>query len=188
MVSVNPDAIRFFKHPNGAYREVNQYEGRQEKMQTQKHDSSADSTPSAMPAETELLAKMSEQREAEQPEASGPEETMPPFTSAPNIQLTSFYLPLYASPWLLIPAYLEVSFASCLAIYVHRMQDEVKPDINHIVVLRRSQFCASFLGSHFFVCWANYVFGGQQFGSTSWSKTHPRRQIAITTDRNKFVN
>jgi len=90
----------------------------QEKTQTQKHDSSADFTPLATPTETELVAKMSEQREAEQPEASEPEETKPPFTSAPNIELASFYLPLYASRWLLIPAYIEVSFASRLAIYV----------------------------------------------------------------------
>jgi hypothetical protein len=32
--------------------------------------------------------------------------------------LTPFHLPFYASPWLFIPAYLEVSFATCAAIYV----------------------------------------------------------------------
>ncbi|KAF7313826.1 S4 RNA-binding domain-containing protein [Mycena chlorophos] len=33
-------------------------------------------------------------------------------------ELTPFNLPFYASPWLFIPAYLEVSFATCSAIYV----------------------------------------------------------------------
>ncbi|KAJ6584308.1 hypothetical protein B0H10DRAFT_2168078 [Mycena sp. CBHHK59/15] len=32
--------------------------------------------------------------------------------------LTPFNLPFYASPWLFIPAYLEVSFAMCSAVYV----------------------------------------------------------------------
>lgn len=32
--------------------------------------------------------------------------------------LTPFYLPLYASPSLFIPAYIEVNFATCAAIYV----------------------------------------------------------------------
>jgi len=32
--------------------------------------------------------------------------------------VTPFYLPAYASPWLFIPAYIEVSFQTCSAIYV----------------------------------------------------------------------
>lgn len=32
--------------------------------------------------------------------------------------LTRFYLPEYASPWLFIPAYIEVSFLTCSAVYV----------------------------------------------------------------------
>lgn len=32
--------------------------------------------------------------------------------------LTPFNLPFYASPWLFIPAYLEVSFPTCSAVYV----------------------------------------------------------------------
>jgi hypothetical protein len=32
--------------------------------------------------------------------------------------VTPFYLPPYASPWLFIPAYIEVSFSTCSAIYV----------------------------------------------------------------------
>ncbi|KAJ3737241.1 hypothetical protein DFJ43DRAFT_1046816 [Lentinula guzmanii] len=33
-------------------------------------------------------------------------------------KLTPFHLPLYASPWLFIPAYIEPNFATCSAIYV----------------------------------------------------------------------
>lgn len=32
--------------------------------------------------------------------------------------LTPFHLPLYASPWLFVPAYIEPNFATCSAIYV----------------------------------------------------------------------
>ncbi|KAJ7489402.1 hypothetical protein FB451DRAFT_1024531 [Mycena latifolia] len=32
--------------------------------------------------------------------------------------LTPFHLPFYASPWLFVPAYLEVNFATCAAVYV----------------------------------------------------------------------
>jgi hypothetical protein len=35
-----------------------------------------------------------------------------------NTSLTPFHLPLYASPWLFIPAYIEPSFSTCSAIYV----------------------------------------------------------------------
>ncbi|TFK47369.1 alpha-L RNA-binding motif-containing protein [Heliocybe sulcata] len=35
-----------------------------------------------------------------------------------NPNLTPFNLPQYASPWLFIPAYIEVSFATCSAIYL----------------------------------------------------------------------
>lgn len=37
---------------------------------------------------------------------------------APKQNLTPFYLPPYASPWLFIPAYIEVSFKTCSAVYV----------------------------------------------------------------------
>ena len=121
---MNPDAIRFFKRPNGAYDDVNQYEAyikeRHEKevKQSQKDETSANSTASATPAETGLVAKMVGRGEAEQLEATEPKEANPPVASSLDPELTPFYLPLYASPWLFIPAYIEVSFATCSAIYV----------------------------------------------------------------------
>ncbi len=38
--------------------------------------------------------------------------------SASDEGLTSFNLPAYASPFIFIPAYLEVSFATCSVVYV----------------------------------------------------------------------
>ncbi|KAJ4474401.1 hypothetical protein J3R30DRAFT_3779290 [Lentinula aciculospora] len=46
------------------------------------------------------------------------------YTDNPNASdpdsksLTPFHLPLYASPWIFIPAYIEPNFATCSAIYV----------------------------------------------------------------------
>ncbi len=37
---------------------------------------------------------------------------------AVNDGLTPFYLPTWAAPWLFIPAYIEVNFSTCSAIYV----------------------------------------------------------------------
>ncbi|KIM47121.1 hypothetical protein M413DRAFT_64204 [Hebeloma cylindrosporum] len=39
-------------------------------------------------------------------------------TNANRDRITPFFLPQYASPWLYIPAYIEVSFATCSAVYV----------------------------------------------------------------------
>ncbi|KAM6494878.1 hypothetical protein JOM56_009501 [Amanita muscaria] len=72
MVSVNPDAIRFFKSRLPGHEDVNEYEDKKQKA-----------------------------------EETGEE-----------LQLTPFYLPPYASPWLFIPAYIEPSFKTCSAIYV----------------------------------------------------------------------
>jgi hypothetical protein len=40
------------------------------------------------------------------------------FTGADKPTITPFYLPLYSSPWLFIPAYIEPCFTTCSAIYV----------------------------------------------------------------------
>lgn len=38
--------------------------------------------------------------------------------SGEKLELTPFYLPQFASPWLFIPSYIEISFKTCSAIYV----------------------------------------------------------------------
>ena len=95
MVSVNPCAIRFFKPQNGAYYDVNGYD---KLLRRAKQDSEIPQSRST-----------SEVSESTKPTV-GYDAGLP--------ALTPFYLPLYASPWLFIPAYIEPSFTTCSAIYV----------------------------------------------------------------------
>lgn len=89
MVSVDPNAMRFFKPPHGPFEDVNAPDS------VRKPKKEEDET-AEVEAETE----------------PGPE---PPKHTT---NLTPFYLPQYASPWLHIPAYIEVSFKTCSAVYV----------------------------------------------------------------------
>jgi len=63
-----------------------------------------------------------ESEEAEKAPPTPPKKRGSPFSILKDLQknpdLTPFNLPAYASPWLFIPAYIEVSFATCSAIYV----------------------------------------------------------------------
>jgi hypothetical protein len=94
MITVEPSAIRFLQAPSS---------------------SSADAGSSSKVAATEEPAP--EAAEAAEGEKSYPalstriEETTP----APQ---THFKLPEYAAPWIFIPAYAEVSFPTCSAVYV----------------------------------------------------------------------
>jgi hypothetical protein len=105
MVSVNPSAIRFFKPQNGAYDDVNGYD----KLQ---HSSAKASTIESIETSTSS--------DTPTPEASESTARIIAHKSVDTEQptLTPFYLPLYASPWLFIPAYIEPCFTTCSAIYV----------------------------------------------------------------------
>jgi len=98
MISVNPEAIRFFKPPNGEYDDVN----------------------AKKPIEDEVVDEA--KADAEQPHTTSESNTVPKPKAkshkAPQAPLTPFYLPPYASPWLFIPAYIEPSFATCSVVYV----------------------------------------------------------------------
>ena len=74
MISVSPDAIRFFGPKQPWHDDVNDYE--------------------------------TKKQEAEKSE------------SGDKLELTPFYLPQFASPWLFIPSYIEISFKTCSAIYL----------------------------------------------------------------------
>ncbi|KAG6888030.1 hypothetical protein C0995_010995 [Termitomyces sp. Mi166 len=117
MVSVDPSAIRFFKPPNGPnWYDVNNYQQlvkevdakREKDLEKQaKGAKKPVSADEAAPTAAELAVINA---------ALGKEAPAP--TSKPQYNLTPFYLPHFASPWLFIPAYIEPNFATCSAIYV----------------------------------------------------------------------
>jgi hypothetical protein len=67
-------------------------------------------------AEEELKTKQSIPTEG--PEPGGSSSSQAHSGSASDTGLTPFNLPAYASPFIFIPAYLEVSFGTCSVVYV----------------------------------------------------------------------
>ncbi|KAF9479539.1 alpha-L RNA-binding motif-containing protein [Pholiota conissans] len=142
MVTVDPDAIRFFKKPHGPYDNVNgtrlvETEAAEavavEEAATEAEAATETSTSSegSIEASPETLETI----EAQESSETSPETQEKPAEAAPvetkeaestdvapkadkKANLTPFYLPQYASPWLYIPAYIEVSFLACSAVYV----------------------------------------------------------------------
>ena len=133
MVSVNPSAIRFFKPQNGAHYDVNEYDKLQRRV---KQDSEIPSESSGTSGSATAPAGVT-QSTINTPESSQPwsaptsenrttskvSESTKPILARDSMDaglptLTPFYLPLYASPWLFIPAYIEPCFTTCSAIYV----------------------------------------------------------------------
>ena len=105
MISVNPEAIRFFKRPNGEYDDINAGENRIKLIDdtvANKDKTEGETETSETPLESQVT--------------SDAEPTLETKNRKPP--LTPFYLPPYASPWLFIPAYIEPSFATCSAVYV----------------------------------------------------------------------
>lgn len=118
MVSVDPLAMRFFKPPHGPVDDVFAPESKRQvkKPVTPKDESEITLDPADAAAKAEAAA-IAEQVEAAIAESAPepPPKNVDPITGEP---LTPFYLPQYASPWLHIPAYIEVSFKTCSAVYV----------------------------------------------------------------------
>lgn len=140
MVSVNPSAVRFFKAQNGAYYDVNGYDQLHHRAkpkdsivsETQSESSRASNSTNASAearqgslesTNTTETSKSGSTPTSEGGQTSEASESSKlilahKFTDAEQPTLTPFYLPLYASPWLFIPAYIEPCFATCSAIYV----------------------------------------------------------------------
>ena len=110
IVSVDPSAIRFFKNLPGEYDSVNG-ENNLKVLETEKVGESED---------VAKKADSSEESQETKEEDAAPAAKKDAITTSKkkNPQLTPFFLPQYASPWLYIPAYIEVSFATCSAVYV----------------------------------------------------------------------
>jgi len=99
MVSVDPSAIRFLRP-----------------LQTEASTPKASEASTKEAADSESVSSSSEASSSSSTTRTTP---TPPSPSIPYASsLTPFNLPAYASPFLFIPAYIEVSFATCSAIYV----------------------------------------------------------------------
>ncbi|KAF9527243.1 hypothetical protein CPB83DRAFT_815981 [Crepidotus variabilis] len=122
MVHVDPRAIRFFKKPNGEYDDVNGLEAKAEAQLKESAEPPAEATPKAEAVPVEASeAKAEAEASTAKDTPSDSSSKSPPLTppeSPKKPSLTPFYLPPYASPHLFIPAYIEVSFLTCSAIYV----------------------------------------------------------------------
>ena len=112
MVHVDPKAIRYFKAPHGEYDDVL---GRHPEVKVVKKKEEKAPVKAELPVEA-----ATEQAEGESPAeiTSDTEPKNEGYIAKSGTLLTPFNLPPYASPWLFIPAYIEVSFLTCTAIYV----------------------------------------------------------------------
>ncbi|KAJ2929208.1 hypothetical protein H1R20_g7881, partial [Candolleomyces eurysporus] len=120
MITVNPDAIRYFKDlPTeqddviARYFEPKPKEGEEPTAAATPAEGEA-APPATTPAEGEAATESSPSSS----EAESSSEAATPAPPAPVDKLTPFKLPYYASPHLFIPAYIEPSFSTCSAIYV----------------------------------------------------------------------
>jgi hypothetical protein len=127
MVSVNPTAIRFFKPPNGPHYDVNGWDGQQKTKRNAAIDGEESfetdgsfTAPAGSEQNTGEDAESRKSLDTPTSDASGSSEPIlaHKFINENQPSLTPFYLPLYASPWLFIPAYIEPCFTTCSAIYV----------------------------------------------------------------------
>ena len=95
MISVDPKAIRFLQaKAKPKAKPVSESEDTSEESSEESPKESSEDTEKASEAESERVAKDS------------------------RYTVTPFNLPPYASPWLFVPAYLEVSFATCSAVFL----------------------------------------------------------------------
>ncbi|KAF6752827.1 nam9 protein [Ephemerocybe angulata] len=116
MVTVNPEAIRFFKNLPGEHDDiVERYLDPKEKKKPEA-DAKVSEKPSEAKASEEPSEAETEETEASEEPSKATSETA--VTEVAKPKFTPFFLPHYASPWLFIPAYIEPSFSTCSAIYV----------------------------------------------------------------------
>ncbi|PPQ88197.1 hypothetical protein CVT25_005162 [Psilocybe cyanescens] len=110
MVTVDPAAIRFLQPPHGP---MDRIVGPVPKPNSTAQKST-DESKSAEQTSENVEAAENVEATTEATEATKEVADIPYWKRPP----TPFYLPEYASPWLFIPAYIEVSFKTCSAVYV----------------------------------------------------------------------
>uniref|UniRef100_A0A8H8CI16 RNA-binding S4 domain-containing protein n=1 Tax=Psilocybe cubensis TaxID=181762 RepID=A0A8H8CI16_PSICU len=116
MVSVDPTAIRFLKTPYGAMERITGPVPKTAKPAAQSEASESDAAKSEEDQTTK--SEETEATKGEDAATKAVAKTEEPYVPYYKRPPTPFYLPEYASPWLFIPAYIEVSFKTCSAIYV----------------------------------------------------------------------
>ncbi|THH07006.1 hypothetical protein EW145_g3683 [Phellinidium pouzarii] len=123
MVSVDPKAISFLRHPPES--QENPYEDDQKGEDNSVKKISIAKKETSNASETALeapedLSKTSEVSISESSTSQSPTPTIAIPTPASHRILTPLHLPPYAAPFIFIPAYIEVSFATCSAVFVRR--------------------------------------------------------------------
>lgn len=106
MVSVDPKAIRFLRAlPT------------KEKAEAATSEKATEGSEEDSEKKEETSAAPTEASNEDSTKASPPSKVT---RDSPSTELTPFNLPPYAAPFIFIPAYIEVSFATCSAIFVRR--------------------------------------------------------------------
>ena len=104
MVSVDPAAIRFLREKSEA---TIDYE----------KDDVVEDVDEVSESTGEEPSTIDKSQVSDEPQASA---NPPSLKKSDSTELTPFNLPPYAAPFIFIPAYIEVNFATCSAIFVRR--------------------------------------------------------------------
>ncbi|KAF8499956.1 alpha-L RNA-binding motif-containing protein [Gautieria morchelliformis] len=129
MVSVDPSAIRFLQRRHQSDTEVNTVTRADNVDAAPTEASQADDANAGPEGKETSQAENGDAAEAQGAEAPQGEDTtgvpewrtpvgVPGQPWTKDLSLTPFVLPDYAAPFIFIPAYIELSFATCSAVYV----------------------------------------------------------------------
>lgn len=108
MITVNPEAIRFLK-PKPVEPDASAEEYVPKTQELESHEVAASETEEA---------EVNEDAVTEEPASLVSSSAKPKKKAPKGSDLTPFNLPDYASPFIFIPAYLEVSFPTCSTVYL----------------------------------------------------------------------
>ena len=120
MVSVDPSAVRFIQRRAVEKEEAEfEPESKTEEVAAAESESGSEANSTQIEGEATSATESSSTSEANTSEPT-PKDVGLSFKEkkARDRGLTPFQLPPFASPWIFVPAYLEVSYNTCSAIYV----------------------------------------------------------------------
>lgn len=117
MVSVDPSAIRFLRASPEYTSELEEVIESNEAEVSESTEASSETIEAEGTENTETQDKAEAKTETPSVARKSP---LMRFLAASKKPLTPFNLPPYAAPFLFIPPYIEVSFATCSAIFVRR--------------------------------------------------------------------
>lgn len=117
MVSVDPSAIRFLRASSEDTSELEEVVESNEAEVSESTEASSETSEAEGTENTETQDEAEAKKETPSVARKSP---LMRFLAASKKPLTPFNLPPYAAPFLFIPPYIEVSFATCSAIFVRR--------------------------------------------------------------------